>query len=318
MYTSQQRHRPDLRLAESYIPAALLVLKNTFYTLIVPVFLNTSESLQPTVISIFMCILYVDHIYFLLQGHTFLDTTAVAVDIMTSTLYMLLSSRLCYFWCFVILGSWGLTSISYILVINTKLTLHDMHRRIVHLVTFIFFISFVSLHSSGGVIWIEDNAAASLHFFSRSLFYTILVLIDAYFIRPPFLQEIDRYFMCKFGAVLFATWQLAAILFCGLLLAQIMVVSQIRIISEEPTLEKQDLVTHNISVDIGDNNLLNPQLLSLMSINKINDNNETNIKIDDRPKEDNLIPNNIAELDVMEAFRIAKLQYSSHHGLKIN
>jgi hypothetical protein len=300
---SQQRHRPDLRLADSYIPAIVLMIKIFFYTLMVPFFLHSSEFLQPIVVSIFLIVLYVDHIYLCLQSNAFLDTTVVSVDIVASTLYMLLCSSACSVWCFAILGSWGLTSVSYILVINAKLTFHEMHRKIVHLVAFFFFACFISTRSD------DTEESIILHFFTRSLFYTLLVLVDAYFIRPPFLLESDRYFMCKFGAILFAPCHLSVILFGGLLLAQIMVVSLLKRSPEETTVEKIDA---NHSVELCDNGSVNPQLLSLMSININMENiDELKAKVKDEPS-------NVAEMDVMEAFRIAKQQYASHHGLKIN
>jgi hypothetical protein len=311
---SQSRQKLDLRLAESYIPAALMLFKVFFYSFMVLFVLNISDDFHPVIISIFLFILYVDHIYFSTYSIAFLDTTAISLDVMISMIFMLSCKQNCFFWCLVILGLWGITSMSYILVINANLIKHDMHCKIVHIVTFIYFISFVSLLCSKyngemtSLFFFDNhNSSQTCHFFLRNILYIVLILCDSYSIRPPFQLETDRYFMCKYGSVLFAPWQFTVILFCCFIVSLIIVIFQLRDEDSENK-EKIQQNIHDVTLNFNDNLLKIPIKCE-----------DSPITLEDVDKtKDNIIHNNIADLDVMEAFRMAKQQYSSHHGGKMN
>jgi hypothetical protein len=312
---SQSRHKLDLRLAESYIPAALMLFKVLFYSFMVLFVLNISYDFHPIIFSVFLFILYVDHIHFSTYLVTFLDTTAISLDVMISIIFMLSCKQNCFFWCLVILGLWGITSISYILVINVNLIKHDMHCKIVHIVTFTYFISFVSLLCSkyNGEMtsfFFFNNSSQSCHFFLRNILYSVLILCDSYSIRPHFQLETDRYFMCKYGSVLFAPWQFAVILFGCFIISLIIVIFQLR--NEDTEIkEKNQQNIHDVTLNFNDNNILlkGSHLIPIINV----DMQDSISKV--LPSADDV---NIADLDVMEAFRMAKQQYSSNHGGKMN
>ena len=181
-----------------------------------------------------------------------------------------------------------------------------MHRKIVHFVAFVYFLLFVSLRSYGeaSTIFVIEPLA-STHFFMRNLSYTLLVLVDVYTIRPILQQETERYYMCKYAPVLLAPWQFAMILFGCFSVTEILVIFQFKLISDEDAAkENQDMLEYN---DVK----IQPHFMIIKG------ESQDALLLDAKLKDEPII--NVSELDVMEAFRIATQQYSSHHNsCKIN
>ena len=69
------RAKPNLRLAESYIPALILALKCMAYSFIAPIVLLLHWRIAVMSVAVFSFILYVDHIYLTLPNSVFIDTS---------------------------------------------------------------------------------------------------------------------------------------------------------------------------------------------------------------------------------------------------
>lgn len=244
------RCKPDLRLAESYVPAALLIFKGLFYTFMVPIIACVEEYWGLIVVAFFLMLLYVDHIYFVIPTVVFIDTTAVSLDVVMSTLCMLLLGAFpgqSYPWaCIAVLSIWGCCGGVYILtMIGTKKnTLRPAgYKCMAHIIAFLSLLLFIlmwmveegpSQHTSQNITSslsgqgckIANKMIHPFHYFLRNLLYIILILVDSYSFRPLFQQENERIFFCKYGAILFAyDWQFTALFFGCMLAIQILRVS---------------------------------------------------------------------------------------------
>lgn len=329
--------KPDLRLAESYIPAALLMIKGIFYTLMVPLALAIHESFILFIITVFLLVLYVDHLYLVLPNANFIDTTALCLDIMASNLCMLFiaddaqgvsmnTTLVLFVWC---IGC----------IIHAYAAIHDKKIRTLTLHCMAFFFSLLfallscldsrsaSFHYAPGNTTIMAPAPAkriqSIHFFFRCIMYIVLVLVEAYTFRPIMQHENERHFFCKYGALLLSQWQVAAAIFLILLASQILKISHTMECAgdadgaEEGTLEKSNSHTlpngiafHECSLLKNTSGLKMPETIIMHDVNHTPFHVAGGISI---------VPNaGPVDSDVMEAFRLAKQQYTAHHGDKTN
>ena len=267
------RAKPDLRLAESYIPALLLIVKCIVYCTIAPIVLMMHWRLTLLAVTFFALALYVDHIYLVLPNMLFIDTSALALDVFASTLLVLAMSfaRPCTHACQAILGLWSLCSAAHVFLA------YNLPKPLIHLLVLCFVMGFMyadmaSPQTTHGALLVGTNhsnpsqaAMQSLPFFSRTAFYTSLVLVDIYLFRPLFQQENERLQFCKYGAVLLASWPWCLLFW--FLLASVQLARLLTSSSGEP-----------------------PGSSSSTQ------------------------PTNVQDMDVMEAFRLAKQQHMGSKG----
>jgi hypothetical protein len=323
--TSQGRGKLDLRLAESYVPALLLTLKLCFYSSMVSMLINLPIYLAPFIASSFLAIIYVDHIYLLFsQNVAFIDTTALSSDVLFSHAVMLSLSLFdnnnndgaASWGCSAVLVLWALFGI-----LNLLTSSFFNHRGDQHLAAFCLFSFFIVMKSlplakkaDSHVLTIYSNTTVDtvilkvynlqgIQFYIRALFYNILVLVDSYTLRPSFQHETERLCICKYGAVLFSQWQLAIIVFLSLLAVQLLKIHRYSDCS---------FGKHHVWLDSA------PEQGPPASAHGPLDTESDAVKPHATNSE--LPP----DLNVMEAFRMAKEQYcsknpaSAHHGGKIN
>jgi hypothetical protein len=252
----QPRHarpKPDLRLAESYIPALVLYLKCIGYTCIAPIILLMQWRITVLCIAAFALLLYVDHLYLSNGIIPFIDTTALCLDVFGSTLLMLAISilRPCSQQCQGVLGIWTFLGSAY--VIASVL----VPRPIAHACAFILALLFIYADTSNGngggggsmMITSQQQQGVSfttvsfnqtllltntilvvppLSFFFRTTLYVILALVDIYLFRPLFQQENERLLFCKYAPVLLGSWPWYIIF--GLFLGTAQLVKHLRLI----------------------------------------------------------------------------------------
>jgi hypothetical protein len=214
----QPRHarpKPDLRLAESYLPAVVLYIKCLGYTGIAPIILLMQWRLTVLCVAAFALLLYVDHLYLSHGMIPFIDTTALCLDVFGSTLLMLAISLLrpCSQQCQGILALWTLLGCAYVLCAQL------VPRALAHACAFTLALLFIYADAgSGGAITVAMNQTLAgmsqqqqplqqpLSFFSRTTLYVLLGLVDIYLFRPLFQQENERLLFCKYAPVLLGTW----------------------------------------------------------------------------------------------------------------
>jgi hypothetical protein len=83
------RHRPDLRLAETYLPAAICLAKCVLlYCFVGPVLAGIAHAgTRLLVVTALLLCLYFDHLYPSAMGQQrFVDTNALCVDVVAGTL----------------------------------------------------------------------------------------------------------------------------------------------------------------------------------------------------------------------------------------
>jgi hypothetical protein len=209
-------NKPDLRLAESYIPALLLCVKGMFYSSIAPIILLMQWKVTVLAVALFALFLYTDHLYLVLPNTPVLiDTTALSLDIYCGTLLVLVMTMLrpCSQQCQLVLGLWTFCSACCILFFP------HVPKPAVHVLSLSFVLCFIYADldhqlpligaPSNGTAGINSSSVAqpsSLPYFSRSALYLSLVILDIYLFRPPLQQENERLLFCKFGPVLLGAW----------------------------------------------------------------------------------------------------------------
>ena len=327
--TGNMRYKPDLRLAESYIPAVILSCKVSFYSLMVPLLLKTPIQFRPVILSFFLGVLYFDHIYLTMPSATFIDTTAICLDVVSTSalgiILIILNPILDDYWgCSALLVAWGICGLIYIFISNTSNTALNktIQRNMVHALSFLFFISYVALKSSDiptapdkvlNQLLLQNNTLdhiqnfntmQSSQFFFRSILYTLVVLIDAYTFRPLLQQESERLFICKYGAILFSQWQVAFVLFSLFIITHLMKIfnHHLDITSTEHSDSTHKAFEHHHQDT--------PQVFLNLLVNTKED-CESTVPLSSAP----------VDSEVIEAFKMAKQQYnlmSQHHGGKTN
>lgn len=305
------RHKPDLRLAETYIPAALLTLKICFYTSMISMVFFTQSRFSVAIISLYSIVLYFDHIYLVFTKNPFIDNTAVCLDILASNILCLVFPKNePSLFPIIIFIFWGLCGSLYITTIHLQKTnSRDAYRLYIHVVAILVLVSLLSIDAttpdppdisnSTTAIMTTTRGQSTSHYWIRNMCYTLLLLVDSYTIRPLFQQETERIFVCVYGTVLFSPWYLSLLLtFCFSVVQGLKV---FRIIDMD--LEGQ-IMSYSVDAYEEPNELTHE------------DSPSTETKQTEEGGCD------VSKLDVMEAFRMAKQQYTntnsslSYHGGK--
>ena len=201
------RTKPDLRLAESYVPALALCLKCLAYSTIAPIMLLMHWKVTVLSVALFCFVLYVDHLYLALPGAAFIDTTAVSLDVLGATVLVMVMSLLrpCTQQCQGVLAFWTLCSGCY------QLAPFSVPRPLLHLLTLCLLLGFIyaDLGQPLAGPLAPANSTALPHaagFYARTSFYVSLAVVDVYLFRPLFQQENERVLLGKYGPVLLAAW----------------------------------------------------------------------------------------------------------------
>ena len=219
------RAKPDLRLAESYIPAAVTCVKGVLYTAAVCFLsrLKTPFALVPPLV-----VLYYDHLLWW-SPTAFMDSTSVCTDIVAGTILMTMQnagggSR--EIWAG--LMAWSLLAAGHIYVgkegARHLFAGNNNHNQavmlLVHVVPILCLSVLLISHSSAAprpdaLFYYQNNnnnatqdeqppPAPQWPFYCRSAVFLLLVIVDTYTLRPPTQRERDRVCMLRYGAVLFA------------------------------------------------------------------------------------------------------------------
>jgi hypothetical protein len=280
------RTKPDLRLAESYLPALLLCIKGMGYSAIAPITLMLPWRLALLAVALLGLLLYVDHLYLVLPHVVFIDTTALSLDVFAGTLLVIAMTLLkpCSQQCQAILGLWTLCSATYLLIAQ------QAPKPLVHAVAFAFVVAFIYWDLGHPLSPVQSfvlynhsaplpsvAAPPSISFFARTALYLSLSLVDVYLLRPVFQQENERMLFCKYGPVLLGAWPWCLGFWVVLAALQL--------------LKRQQTATLAASLSA----CQAPPALSSSS----------------SPPDTHL---NVHDLDVMEAFRLAKQQHMGGKG----
>jgi len=329
------RFRPDLSLAESYIPGVFTMVKGMFYTCLCVLVqygthMHYSQVLTLRLLPI-LCIYY-DHLVmdrFHSKALTwFIDNTSLSLDVLIGTLASQIShidisctSYLCcaiiIAWCF--LGSVFMhipeNILSYnmghpivcICILCTVLVSehYNMHHAIPNLNSTSMRIYEHGMHAHTDYV---------LPCLIRSFMYLSFSIVDAYTIRTPFQREKDRICMLKYGSILFSSMSVVWLTGCIIFLSMGYRLFNITPSAPKPNTQHDCEESPNINE--------NKQQLKVHSNHLLHANFQlktSSVPIPKRPSNvdaNTTLPNtisgdtNLDTLDVNEAFRLAKLQYA--------
>jgi hypothetical protein len=337
------RPRPDLRLAESYIPGVLTWVKGIIYTSMC-IFLvqygsefnNNNNNGKVLVLRIApILILYYDHIFLNSNnngGMLFIDSTSICTDVLAGTIAGQLShiDMSCNsMWCSSIAILWTIMGSCHIFFGDGIIP-----KNICHMFTAFFIMIIMSF--SKGSIFIQSGItlASSVPFFARSVTYLILVIVDAYTLRQPTQREKDRIGLIRYGPALFSTS--IYLVFCIIVLfcfqiAKIYSIYQNNNICGGGITTYQQFTTSSNSSNSDNNNNMHAIESGMSSC--IQDNSSNGSNYCSKNGSLNIINNNniipmacapssllisasqrsqsisVDNLDIQEAFKLAKLQY---------
>jgi len=312
------RAKPDLKLAESYIPGVFLYFKCLGYCCIAPILLLTQWKISILVVTFFLFMLYMDHLYLVFPNMIFIDTSAISLDVLVGTLIVMLLSLMkpCTQQCQLIFALWTLFG-SFVLLLPSAAP-----KPLVHAVALCFFLAFIysDLQSGAGMLYQESNnnsttaylhltpsnpPLSSLSYFLRATCYVSLVLIDIYLFRPLFQQENERLFFCKYAPVLLSSWPwcLGFWVFYGMV--QVFKIGHQ--LQPMPPIQPNTTSSSSSSAGLSANSLDFQSLLSHGHM--LNNTNAQSSSM-----EPSSAPAALHDMDVMEAFRLAKQQYMGSKG----
>lgn len=324
---------------DCYVLIAVLFVKVLFYTLVIPSIFSTPSHFIAVPISFFVGILYVDHIYLVpplpqIAIYDAINTTVISTDVLGASLLLVLldtiqpESEDCWEPLAVLL-TWGVMSVGYSLLLtskNSSMKISNVHSSsAVRVIAFIMFLSFVLVRSlseceqlqvtndhsdtmnktnqvSRDVLFSSKDYVRAVHFYLRNILYCFIILIDTYVMRHDNMaqKENERIFFCKYGILLFISWPIAIVLFCCFCC---IIVSR-----------NMDCDTFLSTSPVNSMDIWNPnrsQEITLDNNNNINNHNDA-IPMLPTPSSATM------DLDVLEAFKMAKQQYNLHHGGKTN
>jgi hypothetical protein len=306
-----QTHDLEIYSSECYGLIATMFLKILFYTLVIPLVLAIPNNYITLPIALFVGILYLDHIYLTPSQTTvfpMIDTTAISADVLGASLLLLIlniiqpESEECWE-ALVVLALWAITSMGYTFSItskNSQIGNVRQHLFLLHMLACFFFMMFVLSRTKSGcdsIVIKHENISTVAnenhlksyvqisYFYLRSILYCFIILIDSYVLRQKKIvqQGNERVFFCKFGILLFISWHFAIIIFCCFSCI---------------ILRNMDFITEDA-----------PSVITTMD----DRNNKSQEIIIENTKQATV------DLDVLEAFQIAKQQYTLlHHGGKTN
>jgi hypothetical protein len=322
------RARPDLRLAESYIPGVVAWVKGIAYTslcLLVQYgnievgFDGAGKLLMLRALP--LVILYYDHIIYsyIMTANTYVDSTAVATDVIAGTIaaqFAHLDYSCTSAWCWLIPLIWAALGACHVYNGDWYIPRGGNHIITACCVLFMFLFSKGIPHHptshhhtnmttdpliSGGT---AGQTTSIMPYYARAASYLSLVVIDAYMIRPPLQREKDRVGLIRYGALLFAP--IIPLVACMLILAGVQVAKIYVEMSAAPA--------------SSDHHGAPPPHQPLL-------NSYTGSQSQQKAAEKSLVqgggfqhhfpvaaqrvatPNSVDALDVQEAFRLAKLHY---------
>ena len=339
------RPRPDLRLAESYIPGVLTWVKGIIYTSMC-IFLvqygsesnNNSNNGKLLVLkAIPILILYYDHIFLNNNnngGMLFIDSTSICTDVLAGTIAGQLSHidvSCNSMWCSSIAILWTIMGSCHIYFGDGIIPKNICH---IFAVTFIMII----MSFSKGSIFIQTGItiASSVPFFARSVAYLILVIVDAYTLRQPTQREKDRIGLIRYGSALFSTsicFVFCIVILFGFQIAKIYSIYQTNNNIMGGGINPQQYTTNCSSTNSNNNNNIHMIESGTSSCIQENNNNSSSNNYCSKNNSLNIINNNnlipmacapssllisasqrsqsisVDNLDIQEAFKLAKLQY---------
>lgn len=293
------RGRPDLRLAESYVPAALTFSKGLCYTLalcLLSKWMHKWGWIPP------LLVLFYDHVFWPLSFHAFafLDSTSICVDVVAGTIVSLLREQEATHplnWIGLLL--WSLVGACHTLLWPQKHEIPYVLCMLLNLVVPAAGIACVLYATNLST----NNATQGLSpFLLRSTLYLVLVMIDAYTLRAPTQRERDKVGVLRYGAILLAPTVAMLSICSGICtLAQMA-----RLYSSSPSswmVGANEVVEHppTTSTIPSKFSLLQPNCLKSMEVAAPLP-SSCSISIMQQS-------NSVDKLDFHEAFRLAKLQY---------
>jgi hypothetical protein len=191
--------RPDLKLAESYIPAVACTAKGLLYACIGLLTQIGNEELRLLCVTAVCLTLYYDHIY-LVPGSKYIDTTAICTDVLAATL-------LCTFLSIeeavapgniAACTAWAVAGVAHLLFSKQ----HTLPVPVAHCTTCAFLLFVVAVSPKAQ----QEQQQQGYIALARALVYVLLVLVDAYVLKPPWQKESDRVHSLRYGALLFVHW----------------------------------------------------------------------------------------------------------------
>ena len=211
------RPQVDLRMAESYIPGALLWFKCIAYTCVIPAYIYGGGGRIPLT-GTFLVALYYDHLY--LNPYALIDTTPICVDVTCAALLQLSvidprEYRMAYLAPLVV---WVLAGCTHMLVQMPNVVAHMLSFSII-VTVLAFSQSPTSLGEHTGIPESEGVHQVDLIIaFTHTLVYTVLVLVDIYLLRGT-QKDADRIYTLRYASTLVSPWPFgclfAAILFAA-------------------------------------------------------------------------------------------------------
>ena len=206
------RHRPDLRLAETYLPAAICLAKCVLlYCFVGPVLAGIAHAgTRLLVVTALLLCLYFDHLYPSAMGQQrFVDTNALCVDVVAGTLlsHMLgldalglhasiaaANALAC--------GLWALGGAAHIYVGKDR----ALPNAIAHALTCAAVLAVTgtinACHWTGCIAAQHYTYPFGAHL--RAVLYLGLVFVDAFALKPVWQRETDRLHLLRYGSVLLA------------------------------------------------------------------------------------------------------------------
>lgn len=300
------RSRPDLRLAESYVPGVIAWVRGIIYTSLcllvqygnIEVGYDGAGRLL-MLRALPLVILYYDHIICssLFGANTFVDCTAVATDVIAGTIaaqFAHLDYSCTSMWCWLIPLLWAVSGAGHIY--NGDII---VPRGLSHIITASLVLLMFLFSKGPPFVHIINNATATASlvvaspgiapYYARAASYLSFVVIDAYMLRPPLQREKDRIGLLRYGSVLFAP--IAPLLACAFILLGVQVVKIYVDTMSAPQQQPQNtqqIKTPAIPV---------PKAFTSQP------------PIQHFPVTHRAAPTAVDALDVQEAFRLAKLHY---------
>jgi len=296
----------DLKLAESYIPAAITMIKVLCYVCLCVVLHHSSRAALLCVPAV---LLYYDHL--MLPTPSFIDTTAVSTDVVAGTIATLvhfnnnnnnnssLAARPNN------ANNMGLASLAIWVFLLAG----------VHISGLFLIPPLVGYAATGALVMSSlllsyPEESPYYHVFFRAIAYLVLSLIDIYTLRGPMRRETDRINLLRYGAVLFA--QSMYVLFPSILVLLALILSSIN--GWLPTLERTPPADKTDGEDDEDGSEHVAVDITSSVVVEEEDEDDAEEEADDDEPLAKLISSPSDIMDLNEAFRLAKAQHMHASG----
>lgn len=205
------KQRPDLKLAETYLPAAICVSKcMCIYCFVGPVLaFFTHAGVRLCVVTAILLCLYYDHLYPSSVGQQrFVDTNALCVDVVAGTLlaYMLQLDALGLHATLAVANAttcvlWAIGGAAHVYLGKDRLlsapATHGLTSAAIMLVTLA---TANACHFTACITAQHAGYAFGAHV--RGALYLALCLVDSYALKPVWQRESERLHVLRYGSVL--------------------------------------------------------------------------------------------------------------------